>query len=119
MRPFAELATGDRPARCAVRVIADVFTDPARGLRDVDDLIGERSVEEMGTLLWSGLSHLPRAIRTERLTTVARLALHASSDRARRAEHVSSGRQMLPAAKFVDNLIDMFTAALDAPISTR
>lgn len=114
VRPHAELATGDWRQRALSCVVADLYTDPRHPYAEFDELLGERATAEMAELLTSALAHLPADVRAERLRVASSFVVHAARDRARQAGTASGSAS--PAGLFVENLVDMMTGALSAPV---
>jgi len=60
---------------------------------------------------------MPTAYARERLIVLAQSSVYAAADYARLADNPAESRRHLKAKAFIENLIDMRTGALFAPVS--
>lgn len=110
--PVGELIAGDWRDRAFVRVAADLLSGTSRS--ELDWLIGDSAVAE-ATELFLDRAQLPAALGPMRVQVGGNMFIHTAADYARRYE-ARKGRSHHPEL-FLANLVDMWLAAVMAPVS--
>jgi len=110
--PVGELITGDWRDRAFLRVAADLLSGANRS--DLQWLIGDSAVTE-ATELFRERAQLPDGVGPLRLQVAGNMFVHSAADYARRWETRRS-RTHQPEV-FLANLVDMWMAAVTAPVS--
>ena len=123
VRPAAELAESGWRGRCFLLILADVVEeDPANFGPELNAVLARTGGQAVYDLLIERMPTLPADVLIERLSLMTMIILRAVADRARiqgsgRGSATTSrrGRAQLPYEAFVDNLVAMVAAAVDAP----
>lgn len=110
--PIGELIAGDWRDRAFVRLAADLLSGTNRS--ELDWLIGDSAVAE-ATQLFLDRAQLPPALGPMRVQVAGNMFIHTAADYARRFE-ARRGRSHHPEL-FLANLVDMWLAAVMAPVS--
>jgi AcrR family transcriptional regulator len=140
VRPLADLLGGDWRERAYLRIIAELGADPSRTPRQVIDLVGDTHARAANQALLARAEPLPRGLRTARFGVAETMVMHALSDQARVLDRPAAAGPEGPASEdagpelsfperdtrvvpnqrlFVANLVDMYLAAVLAPVSTE
>jgi AcrR family transcriptional regulator len=116
-RPAAEYLTKGRVEAAWVRVSAQLLTSPHTTTEDIVAGVPD-VVLVVGTTLADLLSPpLPEELAIRRMQAVGESAAHLIADRARLAYARNPGRAGVDVELFISELLDMGTAALQAPIT--
>ena len=114
LRPFAEYLTCGSSARAWIVIASELAADAGT---DVELLQGGASPAALaaGRPVYERLAaQLGEALALHRLRTATEAALHVIADRARHDAAPDRTRDLLPLTDFIEDLITMTTAAIDA-----
>ena len=79
-------------------------------------LVAPPSALRVGAVLYAKLvDRMPEPLARERIVALAQISVHLCANRARLHDDPEASRAHVPDDVFVDNLVDMLTAALFAP----
>jgi AcrR family transcriptional regulator len=115
VRPTADSVFEGPSPRAWVRICADLAARPELA---VHDFVANATTEalDVGMRLLDRLEAIvPRRVGFERIFMMSLATLHLCADRARIEDADTSGRNHMPAAAFIENVISMSHAALFAP----
>jgi AcrR family transcriptional regulator len=116
VRPVADYLTRGPSERSWVKIMAELGQLPELRLGEMT-LAAPAAAQEAGGLLYQLLTReMSSELATERLVALALIAVHLCANRARIADDPERSRAHVPDDVFIDNLVDMTTAALFAPI---
>ncbi|HEY1281401.1 MAG TPA: helix-turn-helix domain-containing protein [Acidimicrobiales bacterium] len=117
--PLAEMLDGDWRDLAYLRFIGELLTRPEFRFEDITALVGHEHADVANEAIERILSHgspLPKTLRDERIRAAAIMVMHSLAEQATlRAGGI--GRRPLPTAIVLANLVDMYVAALLAPVS--
>jgi AcrR family transcriptional regulator len=115
VRPIADYLTRGPSERAWVKIMAELGQLPDLRLAGMA-LAAPPSAQAAGGVLYGLLTHaMPADLATERLLSLALIAVHLCANRARLQDDPRQSRAYVPDDVFVENLVDMTTAALFAP----
>jgi hypothetical protein len=98
-----------------VKIMGDLGQLPDLHLDEMA-LVAPPAAQKAGAVLFEQLARIvPPELAIERIVALAQIALHMCANRARLQENPEESRAHVADDVFVDNLIDMTTAALFAP----
>ncbi|SEH84830.1 hypothetical protein SAMN04489835_4850 [Mycolicibacterium rutilum] len=119
VRPAAELADSGWRGRCCLLIIAELTgEDMASYSAELQAVLTRTGGHDVYELLTARTQHLDDALRTERFSLLVMFILRAIADRARLLERRGRrSRPQLDYEPFVQNLIAMATAAMNAPLT--
>jgi hypothetical protein len=81
-------------------------------------MIAPPAAQKAGAVLYEQLvALLPPSLARERIVALAQISVHMCADRARLEDDPGESRAHVPGDVFVENLVDMVTGALFAPLS--
>jgi AcrR family transcriptional regulator len=117
VRPAAEYLTRGPSERAWVKIMADLGQAPELRLNQMV-ASAPPAAQKAGTVLYEQLVALiPAALARERIVALAQIAVHMCADRARLEDDPAGSRTHVSGDVFVENLVDMVTGALFAPLS--
>jgi AcrR family transcriptional regulator len=117
VRPVADYLTRGPSERAWVKIMAELGQLPDLRLAEMA-LAAPPAGQEAGALLYQLLTRsMPSELATERLVALALFAVHLCANRARLEDDPKTSRAHVDDDVFVDNLVDMTTAALFAPVA--
>jgi AcrR family transcriptional regulator len=117
VRPAAEYLTRGPSERAWVKIMADLGQAPELRLNQMV-MIAPPAAQKAGAVLYEQLVVLlPAPLARERIVALAQIAVHMCADRARVEDDPKESRTHVPGDVFVENLVDMVTGALFAPLS--
>ncbi|MDN4162341.1 TetR/AcrR family transcriptional regulator [Nocardioides abyssi] len=119
VRPVTEVSELGWRGRCSVVVLGELVQQDITPLGpEVQAAMARTGGYELFSLLRDRLRPMAMdlELENERLALVTGCILRAVADRARAAELPPTGRDPLPAERFVRNLVSMATAMLTAPL---
>jgi AcrR family transcriptional regulator len=118
VRPAAEYLTRGPSERAWVKIMADLGQAPDLRLNQMV-MIAPPAAQKAGAVLYEQLVVLlPPSLARERIVALAQISVHMCADRARLEDDPKGSRAHVPGDVFVENLVDMVTGALFAPLST-
>jgi AcrR family transcriptional regulator len=118
VRPVADYVFEGPSPRAWVRIAAELAARPELDVHDFVDHASEESLEVGATMLDRLERTMPRRYGFQRIFMMMLATLHLCADRARIEGAESAGRRHMPQQDFVENVVDMATAALFAPHRT-
>jgi len=118
VRPIAELASRTWRERAYLQISAEVISDPTRSPADITALLGDAGGPALIHAILAQLGGVPADVRSERMSLLSNFVARAVADRARSIQSRSRERALLADDAFVENLVDMTTTALTAPVRT-
>ena len=86
-------------------------------MKEIAEVWGKLPDKERARALVELTRGMPADLATERLLSLALIAVHLCANRARIDDDPKQSRAHVPDDVFVENLVDMTTAALFAPVS--
>jgi AcrR family transcriptional regulator len=117
VRPAAEYLTRGPSERAWVKIMADLGQAPELRLNQMV-ASAPPAAQKAGRVLYEQLVVLlPPALARERIVALAQISVHMCADRARLEDSPQDSRTHVPGDVFVENLVDMVTGALFAPLS--
>jgi AcrR family transcriptional regulator len=117
VRPAAEYLTRGPSERAWVKIMADLGQAPELRLNQMV-ASAPPAAQKAGRVLYEQLVVLiPPALARERIVALAQIAVHMCADRARLEDDPGGSRAHVSGDVFVENLVDMVTGALFAPLS--
>jgi AcrR family transcriptional regulator len=117
VRPAAEYLTRGPSERAWVKIMADLGQAPELRLNQMV-MIAPPAAQKAGTVLYEQLVVLlPPPLARERIVALAQISVHMCADRARLEDDPEESRTHVPGDVFVENLVDMVSGALFAPLS--
>jgi AcrR family transcriptional regulator len=117
VRPSAEYLTRGPSERAWVKIMADLGQAPELRLNQMV-MIAPPAAQKAGAVLYEQLvAFLPPSLARERIVALAQISVHMCADRARLEDDPGGSRTHVPGDVFVENLVDMVTGALFAPLS--
>jgi AcrR family transcriptional regulator len=118
IEPFANLVEQGWRERAYLRISAELVADPGGSTEETLSLLGLAGGAQVIEAIIERCPPMPRAIRAERLSLATSFAHRSAADRARALETLRPGETLvLSHRQFVANLIDMFAAAISAPVT--
>jgi AcrR family transcriptional regulator len=118
IEPFANLVEQGWRERAYLQISAELIADPRGSTEETLSLLGLAGGAQVIDAIIEHCPPMPRAIRAERLSLGTTFAHRSAADRARALETLRSGETLvLSHRQFVANLIDMFVAAISAPVT--
>ena len=117
VRPAAEYLTRGPSERAWVKIMADLGQAPDLRLNQMV-MIAPPAAQKAGAVLYEQLVvRIPPSLARERIVALAQIAVHMCADRARLEDNPKGSRAHVAGDLFVENLVDMVTGALFAPLS--
>jgi AcrR family transcriptional regulator len=117
VRPAAEYLTRGPSERAWVKIMADLGQAPELRLNQMV-MIAPPAAQKAGAVLYEQLTRrIPPSLARERIVALAQIAVHMCANRARLEDDPEGSRAHVPGDVFVENLVDMVTGALFAPVS--
>jgi AcrR family transcriptional regulator len=117
VRPAAEYLTRGPSERAWVKIMADLGQAPELRLNQMV-MIAPPAAQKAGAVLYEQLVRLiPPPLARERIVALAQISVHMCADRARLEDDPEESRRHVAGDVFVENLVDMVTGALFAPLS--
>jgi AcrR family transcriptional regulator len=117
MRPVAEYLGVGTSERRWVEIMGNLASLPDLHLREMISFTPEAGMRAGRLLHRRLMDDLPDRLALDRIIMMAQASLHLSSDHARLLEDPTTSRPHDTTAVFIDNLVDMLTAALLAPVT--
>jgi AcrR family transcriptional regulator len=118
IEPFANLVEQGWRERAYLQISAALIADPGGSTDEILLLLGQAQGARVIEAIIERCPPMPRAIRAERLSLATTFVHRAAADRARMFETLRPGETVvLTHQQFVANLIDMFVAAISAPVT--
>jgi hypothetical protein len=100
-----------------VKIMADLGQAPELRLNQMV-MSAPPAAQKAGAVLYEQLVvMLPPSLARERIVALAQISVHMCADRARLEDDPEESRTHVPGGVFVENLVDMVTGALFAPLS--
>ena len=119
VRPSADYLRLGPSERAWVKIMGDLGAEPALEPDEMAMLAPEPALR-VSRRLYERLSiSVPADVALERMVVLAQFAVHLCADRARLEDAPGDRRRHAPNELFVENLVDMVTGALFAPVSRR
>ncbi|NHC24939.1 TetR/AcrR family transcriptional regulator [Nocardioides sp. IC4_145] len=118
VRPVTEVSEMGWRGRCYIVIVGELVQQDITPLGpEVEAAMARTGGYELFALLRDRLQPMAMDVplENERLALVTSFVMRAVADRARSGELPPSGREELPAERFVQNLVSMATAMLTAP----
>jgi AcrR family transcriptional regulator len=115
VRPSAEYLERGPSERAWVKVMGDLGAEPELEVRDMASDAPEPAVRVSHELYQRLADLVAPVIAAERMLVLAQCTVHICADRARLRDSADS-RPHVPSDVFVENLIDMVSGALFAPV---
>ncbi len=117
VRPAAEYLTRGPSERAWVKIMADLGQAPELRLNQMV-ASAPPAAQKAGAVLYEQLVvSIPPSLARERIVALAQISVHMCADRARLEDSPQESRTHVPGDVFVENLVDMVTGALFAPLS--
>jgi AcrR family transcriptional regulator len=117
VRPVAEYATGQPQERAWVKIMAELASLPDLHLKEMASVAPDAGIRAGAELFEQLRRTMPSALARERLIVLAQSSVHTAADYARLQDNPTDSRRHLKPNAFIENLIDMRTGALFAPVS--
>ena len=117
VRPTAEYLTRGPQERAWVKIMADLASLPDLHLNEMLAVTPKAGLLAGAALFDQLRLSMPPRYARERLVMLAQSSVHAAADYARMCDDPTESRRHLSAAAFIENLVDMTTGALFAPVS--
>ncbi|MDN3357604.1 TetR/AcrR family transcriptional regulator [Actinomadura sp. DC4] len=114
--PVAEYIGRGSGERAAIRIWTSMLSHPGLAIEDVQTIVDPALTLAARTLVEVMSASMPRELAVERLVVASQSIMHAMADRAIVEDCEESRRRPLPLSVVAQNLIDMTTAALTAPV---
>jgi AcrR family transcriptional regulator len=118
VRPSADYLRQGPSQRAWVKIMGDLGAEPELEANEMALLAPEPALRVSRTLYDRLTAIVPSDVALERMVVLAQFAVHLCADRAR-LEDAGERRPHASSDLFVENLVDMVTGALFAPISPR
>jgi len=119
VRPAAEYLTRGPSERAWVKIMGDLGQLPDLHLDEMA-VVAPPAAQKVGAVLYEQLTKIVRPdLAVERIVALAQISVHMSANRARLRDNPEESRAAVADDVFVDNLVDMVTAALFAPSGAR
>lgn len=119
VRPIADYLTLGPSERAWVKIMGDFASQPDLHLKEMVSVTPEAGLRAGAALHRQLAETLPDRLALERIIMLAQASVHLIADHARLLDDPVTSRHHDATDVFVDNLIDMLTAALFAPITVR
>jgi AcrR family transcriptional regulator len=117
VRPAAEYLTRGPSERAWVKIMADLGQAGDLHLKEMV-AVAPPAAQKAGNVLYASLTRsIPPLLARERIVALAQISVHMCADRARLEDRAAESRSHVPADLFNENLVDMVTAAVFAPLS--
>ncbi len=118
LRPYADFLRDSAREFAYLIICAELLGDPRRPLEELQYLYQDPLIPRIPVLVLS-LLDIPEALARERVIVATWQAIDAIAGRARVQLHGGTPRALVPVDLFISNLIDMFVAAVTAPIGEK
>jgi AcrR family transcriptional regulator len=119
VRPSADYLRQGSSERAWVKIMGDLGAEPELEPNEMALLAPEPALRVSRTLYDRLTAIVPTDIALERMVVLAQFAVHLCADRARLEDAPDESRPHASSDLFVENLVDMVTGALFAPVSPR
>jgi AcrR family transcriptional regulator len=119
VRPSADYLRLGPSERAWVKIMGDLGAEPALEPNEMALLAPEPALRVSRRLYERLSSSVPEDVALERMIVLAQSAVHLCADRARLEDAPCDRRTHAPTELFVENLVDMITGALFAPVGPR
>ncbi|HEY3724409.1 MAG TPA: TetR family transcriptional regulator [Acidimicrobiia bacterium] len=119
VRPSADYLLLGPSERAWVKIMGDLGAEPALEPNEMALLAPEPALRVSRRLYERLSTSVPEDIALERMVVLAQFAVHLCADRARLEDAPGDRRTHAPRELFVENLTDMVTGALFAPVGPR
>ena len=118
VRPVADYLTRGPSERAWVKIMAELGQVPDLRLDQMAHA-APPAAQAAGAVLYELLTlEMPAELATERLVALALIAVHLCANRARLDDDPEQSRAHVDDEAFVENLVDMTTAAIFAPVAS-
>lgn len=119
VRPAAEYLRRGPSERAWVKIMGDLGQLPDLHLDEMA-VVAPPAAQQAGAVLFDQLTRtVPAEIAIERIVALAQISVHMCANRARLQDNPEESRAAVDDDVFVENLVDMITAALFAPAGAR
>lgn len=118
VRPAVEYLARGQSERAWVKIMAELADRPDLHLKEMQSLTPETGLRAAATLFGEMQRQMAARYARERLIALAQWSLHAAANYARIYDDTSDTRPHLNPEAFIENLVDMTTAALFAPVTS-
>ena len=119
VRPSADYLRLGPSERAWVKIMGDLGAEPELEPNEMALLAPEPALRVSRRLYERLSSSVPEDVALERMIVLAQSAVHLCADRARLEDAPGDRRTYAPNELFVENLVDMVTGALFAPVGPR
>jgi AcrR family transcriptional regulator len=118
VRPIADYLAIGPSERAWVKIMGDLASQPDLHLKQMLSVTPEAGLRAGRELHHQLAQTIPDQIARERIIMLAQASVHLSADYARLLDDPTTSRHHTTTDAFVDNLVDMLTAAMFAPVTT-